>query len=143
MGNTYKTYQALLDTVEIVENLLKDAGLLDGLSLTPESIKTAKKPIFWYLNTKSKEASSKETYVTYSVQGLDPHDWGDGRIISRSPSVNINIFTRIRKSDNLIKDLNDVFVNNGWTFELQNSDYDGGLHFYIYTFNCRVVLMDG
>ena len=122
MANTYKTYQALLDTVEIAENLLKQAGLIDGLTLTPESIKTAKKPIFWYLNTKSKEASSKETYVTYSVQGLDPHDWGDGRVISRSPSVNINIFTRIRKSDDLIKDLNDVFVNNGWTFELQNSD---------------------
>jgi len=142
MTKTYKTYKAIDDTIEIIKNMLLQADLLDGLSLNQTQLKNASKPIFWYINTRSKEASDKETYISYTIQGLEPHEYGDGIILARVATVNVNIFTRRRNVDDLIKKLNDVFVDNNWTFELQNSDYDSGLQFYTHTFSCQAVLVN-
>lgn len=142
MSKTYKTYKAIDDTIEIVKNMLLQADLLDGLSLNQTQLKNASKPIFWYINTRSKEASDKETYISYTIQSLEPHEHGDGIILSRVATVNVNIFTRRRNVDDLIKELNDVFVDSNWTFELQDIDYDSGLQFYTHTFSCQAVLVN-
>lgn len=138
----YKTYQALKDVVKIVADLLLEADLVEGLSLTPEQIKSENKPIFWYINTRSKEASEKETYITYSIIDLKPNEYGDGKIISRVPSVIINVYSRERNINEIIENLNNVFVDNFWTFELQNIGFDNGTQSYNYTFICQAVVVN-
>ena len=137
-----KTHEAIDATIEAVKAILAGASLLDGLSLTPEQIKSTTTPIFWFINTKSKDASEKETYVTYYISGLPPIQYGDGVPVVRKASVIVEIFTRRMRVTQLTEDLNNAFLNVGWTFELQSMNYDNGNQMYVHTFLCEGQVME-
>lgn len=138
----YMTSQALKDTINIVRNLLIDAGLVEGLSLTPEQIKTTVEPIFWHITTRSKDASDKPLYVTFNINELAPYNYGDGKVLARKPSVITNIYSRSRNVDELIENLNKTYVDKEWTFELRDMGFDAGLQMYSYTFLSEAVIVD-
>lgn len=139
----YKTITAIYDIQKTITNLLIEAGFKDGRGISPNQIKIATEPIFWYINVPSKEASDKETYIVYSITGTSPHDYGDGTILSRRASVQITLMSRNRDIRKVLHKLENKMLEGKWTFELLNTDFDNGLQMTSYTFLCEAVIMDG
>lgn len=133
-----KTYEVMQYLADTGRNLLVAAGLIDGLTLNQDELKNEAQPIFWFINTNSKIASEKETYITYSISGAPPLSYGDGEVMTRQGILIVEIFTRKRSIDDLIKNLNDTFLENSWAFELGNWNYDSSLQMYYYQFECQV-----
>lgn len=128
--------QAINDTKEAISLILLQAGFANGSKGIVDD-----KPMFWFINVTSIEGGEKETYLTYSfstVPGQNQH--GDGQPISRYLRVDLNLWSRKKDVDDLIKKLEDVFVLRGFPFELDNIDYDSGNQLYRYSFytNCVV-----
>lgn len=139
----YRTINAIYDIQKIIKDLLVAAGFKDGRGISQSEVKNATEPIFWYINVPTKEASDKETYIVYSITGTRPHEYGDGKIMTRKASVQFRVMTRNRDIRKTLHKLENKMISNLWTFELLNSDFDNGLQMTSFTFLSEAVIMDG
>lgn len=130
-----KLYKAIQEAKTVIEDLLILAEFERGVSLTLAEVEKSIMPLFWYITLTGKSASEKETYVTYSFISCSPAAYSDGKNKGRKVTVSIDLFTRKRNVDDLIKALNDVFVDNDWSFELNSIIYDNGNQMYVHSFS--------
>lgn len=129
-------YDAFKQIQVAIETTLEAAGFINGIKINKSSIKTEKKPIFWFLKVTNADASKKEQYITYSIEGLDPTTHGDGVVLIRNARIEINIYSRKRKIDDHFKAINDAFLNDKAfsNFEMNKFTHDTGLLLYAYSF---------
>ena len=125
---------ALNQFQDALELTFKDAGLVDGTSLTAAKIKTEKIPMFWFMNVTSTEASNKNIYLTYDVVDLDPEAYGDGTPILRRARAIVNIYSKKRRNTTWITAVNNACISKFKNFELNNITYDAGIQRYQYSF---------
>lgn len=136
------TYEGIIATERIVSNLLLNCDFVEGLSLSLSSIKVEHRPIFWPISIKNKEASEKETYITFLITNCAPSKFSDGKCSMRKMSVLINLFSRTRNVYEHIEKMNEVFLENHWTFEMQNIDFDTGNQLFIFSFIVEALIGD-
>jgi len=137
-----KTVLAITESKKHVETILKLAGLKEGLSASPQEIKISQDVFFWYMAVTSKEASEKETYVTYTFRSLDPSHYSDNVPVIRKPSILIEVFSRKRNVDSLLESINDAFLSSSWTFELSSMGYDSSNLSFYHSFVVEALLSD-
>lgn len=131
-----KTYNALFNSIDEIKLILSTAGIVDGVTLTPEQLKTTRKVLFWYISVRSTDASKKDTYVTFDVLEITPRVHGNGKPIAYRVTINLQIFTNKEDIRNLIKEINDAAEDNGWSFDLaSNPDYEQTSRVFTYSFN--------
>lgn len=123
--------KALIDVKEAVSMILLQAGFADGSKKIVDN-----KPMFWFVNVSSKEGGEKETYLTYNIIELAAQTiFGDGEPLSRQVRVKLELFSRNKKIDDILINLNNAFVLNNWPFEFADEiGYDSGNQLYIYSF---------
>lgn len=125
---------ALKQTQEAIELALTNAGFIDGSKLKASQIKTEKKPLFWFMKVTSKDASEKPLYATYEISDLGPISHGDGEPNVRRARVQLNIYSRDKKIDELLEATNNSFIAKFKNYELRQIIYDTSLQVYNYSF---------
>lgn len=130
-----KRYEAVFKAKDQIKQVLTNAGIKEGITLTPEEIKDYKKELFWYIELKSENASRKETYLTFNISDAKAGAKGDGRTLLFNVIVTLDVFTLKEDIQELIENVNTSAVNNGWDFDLVgNIDYEGQSKLYTYRF---------
>lgn len=138
-----KTYEAIIEAEKVARDLLSEAGLVDGSTKSADEIKETTDTIFWRVSVTSKDGSDKSTYATYEIDSTEPYQSMDGVVVTRKIDLILNLVTRRRKIPEIISDVNDVCLENGFTFELQSTDYEANSKAYVYTFTIGFLLTDG
>lgn len=123
------TVKAMIDVKDHLNNLLTQAGFADGSKGVVDN-----KPMFWFINVSTKEGGEKETYLTYNISDSTNKSYGDGEPVSRQIRVDLDLFSRNKKIDDLLMTLNNTFILHGWPFELARIDYDSYNMLYRYSF---------
>lgn len=139
-----KVHNVLFESLEDIKNVLTEAGLVDGVSLSETERKNSKKVIYWYISVRTAEDSKKTTYVTYRSTNFSPFQYGDGKPISYKADYQLDVFTNKENIKDLVTDLNNAFEGNGWTFELSNAEieYDVANKLFTYPFKISKVFYD-
>ena len=117
-----------------LEQAFTEAGFVDGTTLTAAKIKTEKKPLFWFMNVASEEASNKPVYLTYDIVNLDPEQFGDGAPLLRRCRSIVNIWSKKRSILAKIIAIDNACISKFKNFELNNINYDAGMQRYQYSF---------
>lgn len=132
---TELTVASALDQFQtVLEQAFKDAGFIDGTSLSVAKIKTESKPLFWFMNVTKKDASDKPLYLTYDIVDLDPNAHGDGGVLVRRGRAIVDIYSKKRSISSIIKAVNDACMLKFENFELSKINYDAGIQRYQYSF---------
>lgn len=130
-----KLFDALTQATSEIKEVLKSAGLVEGITLTQEELKSSRAVLFWFIEVKSEEASRKATYATFNVLKLNPSLYADGKIMSLKATIELNIFTNKEDINILMNDLNNTAEAAGWNFDLSNApSYDQQTKLYNYNF---------
>lgn len=129
-----KVSSALDQFQTTIEAAFTDAGFVDGTSLSAAKIKTEKKPLFWFMNVTSKDASDKPLYLTYDIVDMDPNEYGDGEALIRRARAIVYIYSKKRRISAEIKAVDDACISKFKNFELNNINYDAGIQRYQYSF---------
>lgn len=132
-----RTVSALIEAKASIESAFVAAGILNGLTLTPEEIEAATTPIFWFINVLSKDASEKEIYITYNIVNAPVIAYGDGNIQGFRITAQIFFFTRHPNIDTILSEVNEKFEANHWTFEFDSFSRDSGNQLFVYSFFAR------
>jgi len=128
-----KLIKALNDITTSVETALVTAGLVDGLSLSTDEIKTATSPLFWFIAVKSKEASDKQSYLVWNFK-LVSKIFGDGKPLMYPFEVIITYYSRNKVIDDTLKNIEDAFIDLFYIFDYGLIDYDTNRMMYLYQF---------
>jgi len=131
-----KLTNAMQDITTSVETALQSAGLLDGLSLTIDEIKSATEPIFWFVYVKSSEASEKQNYLVWNYRLINSIS-GDGKKLVYPFEVDITFYSRNKIVDTYLENIEDAFVAACYTIDLAAADYDTNRMMYSYRFVVR------
>jgi len=129
-------YDAFKQCQTAVEEVLEGIGFVNGIKILTSNIKSEKEPIFWFLKVINADASDKQQYITYSIEELSPIVYGDGKIMLRKATIEINFYSRKRKIDLYFKQMNDGFLQSlsFSNFELSKFNYDAGTQLFVYSF---------
>ena len=117
-----------------IEAAFTEAGFVDGTSLSATKIKTEKKPLFWFMNVTSKDASDKPLYLTYDIVDMDPNTYGDGEALMRRARAIVYIYSKKRKISTQMKAVDNACISKFKNFELNTINYDAGVQRYQYSF---------
>lgn len=139
-----KLYNALFDSINEIKIILSSAGLVEGVTLTPEQLKTSKKVLFWHIEVRSEEASRKSAYATFNVISIDPFTYADGKIIAYKVVFDLSIFTNKEDIKSLIQQIDLKAEENGWAFDLSAGiTYEQASRLFSYSFNLSKVISYG
>ena len=136
-----KPHEAMFKAISEVKLVLKSAGVLEGITLTPEAIKTTKDILFWFIAVKTEDASRKSTYVIFNVVEVNPFTYGDGKALSYKAQAQIALFTNKEDISSLIAAINNAAEEYGWDFDmLRPITYDQTSKLYNYLFALEVLV---
>jgi len=128
-----KLIKALNDITTSVELALVNAGLIDGLSLDTDEIKTTESVLFWFITVKSKDASDKQSYLVWSYRLVNKL-YGDGKPLMYPFEAVITFYSRNKVVDDTLKDIEDAFIDLFYIFDYSLIDYDTNRMMYVYQF---------
>lgn len=138
------TMEAITAAESSITTILTDAGLVEGLSLTPAQLEVSTDLLFWETHITSKKASEKKHYATFSVLSCAGSVFGDGGIIARKAIVSLNVFSRNKDVSSFLTAINNKAIESFWTFEMQNPiAYDTENQMFIYDFILGALISDG
>jgi len=109
-----KAYESIVD-------VLTEAGLVHGITLTPEQIVTTSDIIFWETFQKEDKAVRKNSYVIFDIDTLNPFEFADGLVVGRKVVATVSIYSQSRNLSALMTLINQAFINNKWTFEQKSA----------------------
>lgn len=141
--NSYSVTKAIFDTQELVDSVLTQAGLIDGLTLDNEEVKNETTPLFWFVQVASKVGSEKPTYVTYTITSADRYHSGDGKVINRKVICPVTVFSRNRDIRSIVESIDSSFRANNWRFKFSSVQYNFEIKMFIYEFVAEAVVSDG
>lgn len=133
-------YQALQKIEDKITATLTNAGLIDGIYLDREAIKTQNKIMFWRDFVVVKEGSEKDTYIVWKIDSLNPCISGDGTLLYVNYKVSVFIRTKRYKIIPEIESIENACEKNGINFQYGNSSYDSEIRSYNYTFYLNGVI---
>lgn len=113
--------EAFLAAEGSIISVLKKAGLVEGLSLTPTELESSSALLFWETHLTSKKASEKKYYATFNILSCNGTVYGDGSIISRTAIVSLNVFSR--NKDVSILQIIARAIAGGETTKITNGDF--------------------
>lgn len=138
-----KLFDALTKAIIEAKNVLKSAGLIEGITLTQDELKSSKAVLFWFIEVKSEEASRKATYATFNINSIDGRLYGDGSYLSCEATVELNIFTNKEDISIMMNDINNTAEAADWRFDLASApSYDSQSKLYNYNFKLRKHMYD-
>lgn len=130
-----KLFDALTQAIAEIKEALNGAGLIEGITLNQEDLKSSRAVLFWFIEVKSEEASRKATYATFNVNTITPDLYGDGKTLAHKVTVELNIFTNKEDINILMNDLNNAAEAAGWAFDLASAPtYEQQAKLYNYNF---------
>lgn len=110
-----------------VNDILVASGLIDGSNVSKSSAEKSSSIYFWDNYVKANVIAVKETYVVYKILSLDPLKRADDVVKSRKAYLMLSVFTTKDKAHksikNLITNIENNFILNGWKFEFNSDDY--------------------
>lgn len=137
-----KVIEALNAVTDELESILINAGLISGLGLSATQLSNESGLIFWPSQVTSKAGSEKEQYLTYTPTSADPINYGDGQVISRTVTIQLELFSRNRSLTAEAATIENALTEARWGFEFVAFDYDAGNQMYVFTFETKAEVMD-
>lgn len=117
-----KSTEARAIAMSEIPAILVKAKLIEGDTLDPDQVKTAKEVLFWNKKVTTEVASSKTTFITWNIISTDAIAYADNRVASRRVYVSIEIFTKMadidEKVQKLLAKIDKQMVEHGWEFEM-------------------------
>lgn len=118
---------------DLVMAALTAAGAKDGITLTPEQIKSTTDATFWR-NGVPNPAICKTSYIVYSIAGTDAAIRGDDKTILREGTIAIDVFSKAsfesKSNAHLLKNLEAALVIAGFEVEFEAERYEDDTTLY-------------
>lgn len=137
-----KVIEALNAVTDELETILSGAGLISGLGLSSQQLTNETGLIFWPSQVTSKAGSEKEQYLTYTPTAVDPTNYGDGKVITRAVTIQLELFSRNRSLTTEAAIIENALTAARWGFEFVGFDYDAGNQMYVFTFETKAEVTD-
>jgi len=123
-----RTIKARKKCREEITNLMKGAGLLEGIGLTDPEIETATQTIFWHGVVRNPIARNKANYVSYYFPSIENKFNADNDDFVREVMVAIDIFSKrsfdAKNNLELLELLEDTFKDNGFEVEFADEIFE-------------------
>ena len=119
-------------TTDLIHAAFVAAGLKDGVALSAEQLKTTADITFW--RTGSTGASTRATYVTYSIAGTDAAVRGDDKTLLRENTVAIDVFSKSsfesKTNAQLLASIETALAVAGFEVEFEPEQYENDTTLY-------------
>lgn len=108
--------------------LLKNAGLQEGIGLTDQEIENTTKTIFWHGVVRNSKARNKQNYVSYYFPSIENKYSADNDDFVREVMVAIDVFSKrsfdAKANLDLLELLEDTFKDNGFEVEFADEIFE-------------------
>ncbi|MDR3022098.1 MAG: hypothetical protein LBU60_05460 [Clostridiales bacterium] len=119
--------------MEIISTL-KQADLLDGISLSAEQFYNTTKPCFWRGVVRDERFKQKDSYVTWKIVASSPHTRADNLTALREITIALDIFSKrsfdSEQNHKLLDNIEQSFTQKNFEVEFANEQFESDLGLY-------------
>jgi len=124
MTNTQARKQARIDILRTLDQ----AGLVQGIALTPDQLIAETRTAYWHGIARCQIARAKDSYLTFHFPGSPVHTRADDAVFLREIMIAINVFSKRSFSSEanhkLLETLEEALTRNGYEVEIADEIYE-------------------
>ena len=132
MTNTEARKQARIGVIRT----LKNAGLVEGISLSNEKLLATRDTTFWHGVVRNETVRAKDNYVTWHIPASGAVARADNKINAREIVIAVDVFSKrsfdSEQNHKLLDKLETAFDENGFEVELASEMYENDTQLFHY-----------